>query len=145
LYSLTRFTVAEKTFLNMRDVASRHLDIHFIAVSHSDAPSTGRWLASLPDPSKNSDVTILVDDERELYATWGLGVSSFWHVLSPWSLYSAYKLGKRDSIWNRPTESGTRWQTSGSFAVNGEGIVKWSRPSASADEVPDFEDALPSL
>ncbi|KAF2445702.1 hypothetical protein P171DRAFT_484369 [Karstenula rhodostoma CBS 690.94] len=137
---------AEKTFLNMRSAASRHKHvIHFVAVSHSDRASTDQWLASLPQSSENSHVAVIVDDEREIYAQWGLGVSSFWHVLNPWSLFSVYMLGRQDGIYNRPTKSGTRWQTSGSFAVDGKGKVAWSKPSASADEVPDFEDVLNSL
>lgn len=90
-------------------------------------------------------MAVIVDDERQIYAQWGLGVSSFWHVLNPWSLLSVYRLGKQEGVYNRPTESGTRWQTSGSFAVDGKGKVTWSKPSASADEVPDFKDALNSL
>lgn len=87
----------------------------------------------------------IVDDERTMYAEWGLGVSSFWHVLNPTSLFSVYKLGKQEGIWNRPTESGTRWQTSGSFAIDGDGIVRWSHPSESADDMLDFEAALKAL
>jgi len=88
---------------------------------------------------------MIVDDERKLYAEWGLSVSSFWHVLNPWSMYEVVKLGRQEGVWNRPTESGTRWQSAGSFAVDGDGIVKWSRPSGSADEVPDFGEAVKAL
>lgn len=135
-----------KHFCTCASAAARHKDtIHFVAVSHSDRSSTDHWLASLPQSPDNGDVTVIVDAEREIFAQWGLGVSSVWHVLNPWSLLSVYRLGKEDGIYNRPTESGTRWQTSGSFAVDGNGKVTWSKPSASADEVPDFEDALRSL
>lgn len=58
---------------------------------------------------------------------------------------SVYRLAKQEGIHNRPTESGTRWQTSGSFAVDREGKVTWSKPSTSADEVPDFDVALESF
>lgn len=126
----------------MRELASEHPDIHFIAISHSDQVSTNRWLDNLGGAQH---ISIVVDPERETYAKWGLSVSSFWHVLSPWSLYSAYKLGKQDGIWNRPTESGTRWQSSGSFAIDEEGTVQWARPAKSADDVPDFEEALRAL
>ncbi|KAF2639991.1 hypothetical protein P280DRAFT_469727 [Massarina eburnea CBS 473.64] len=136
---------AEKTYLSLRAAASQHPDVHCIAISHSDAPSTDRWLQSLSDSSQDSAVNMVVDDERRIYAAWGLGVSSFWHVLNPWSLYSVYALGKQDNIWNRPTESGTRWQSAGSFAVAGDGTVKWSKPNVSADDVPDFEEALKAL
>lgn len=70
---------------------------------------------------------VIIDSEWEIYAQWGLGVSSFWHVLSPWSMWSVYKLGKEEGIWNRSTESGSRWQTSGSFAIDKEGMVAWGR------------------
>ncbi|CAI6335003.1 unnamed protein product [Periconia digitata] len=136
---------AEKTYLELRAAASTHPEVRFVAISHSDSASTGRWLQSLPDPSQNSTVDMIVDDERSLYADWGLGVSSFWHVLSPSSMYSVYKLGKQEDIWNRPTESGTRWQSAGSFAVASDGTVKWSHPSASADDIPDFNNALTAL
>ena len=44
--------------------------------------------------------------------------------------------------WNRPTESGSRWQTSGSFAVDRNGVVKWGGAAVRADWIPDFEDAV---
>jgi hypothetical protein len=88
---------------------------------------------------------MIIDDERKMYAEWGLGVSSLWHVLSPWSMYEVFKLGKQEGVWNRPTESGTRWQSAGSFAVDGDGVVKWSRPSNSVGNVPNFTEALQAL
>ncbi|KAF2005843.1 hypothetical protein P154DRAFT_551166 [Amniculicola lignicola CBS 123094] len=130
---------AEKTFKSMRDTAPTHPDIRFIAVSHSDQEATNRWLEALGGPA---DVEVVIDPERESYAAWGLGVTSFWHVLNPWSLYAVYTLGKQDNIWNRDTESGTRWQSSGSFAVGGDGTVKWGGASGSADYVPGFEEAV---
>lgn len=56
-----------------------------------------------------------------------------------------YKLGKGEGIWNRGTESGTRWQTSGSFAIDKEGMVRWVEVARSADEIADFEEALVAL
>ena len=41
---------------------------------------------------------IVVDSDREIFAQWGLGVSSLWHVLNPASLWSAYKLGREQGI-----------------------------------------------
>ncbi|KAK2630245.1 hypothetical protein QTJ16_001065 [Diplocarpon rosae] len=128
---------AEKTFLSLRDHASKHPITTHIAVSHSSPAATETWLASVGGPGS---VQVLVDDAREIYAQWGLGVSSTWHVLNPWSLWEVYALGKREGIWNRPTESGSRWQTAGSFAVDGEGVVRWARVMGKADEVPDFEE-----
>lgn len=87
-------------------------------------------------------VEVIVDTERQLYAGWGLGVSSAWHVFNPWSMYSAYKLAKDEKIWNKGTESGTRWQTAGSFAVDRAGVVKWVKVAKSADDMPDLKEAL---
>ena len=132
---------AEKTFLNLREVARAHRTTSFIAVSHSSQTSTDTWLESLPQSGSEPDnLQIVVDEGREAYTAWGLGVASFGHVLSPSGLYQVWKLGREEGIWNRPTESGSRWQTSGSFGVDGSGIVRWSRPAQSADEIPDFEE-----
>ena len=50
-----------------------------------------------------------------------------------------------EGIWNRPTESGRRWQTAGCYAVDGDRIVRWGGPAQRADEIPDFEKAVQSL
>ena len=52
------------------------------------------------------------------------------------------KLEKEDGIKVRDTESGNRWQTAGSFAVDGRGVVKWSRRDRRADDMPDFKEAI---
>lgn len=132
---------AEKTFLNLREVARAHRTTSFIAVSHSSQAATDTWLASLPQSGSEPDnLQVIVDEGREAYTAWGLGVASFGHVLSPTGLYNVWKLGREEGIWNRPTESGSRWQTSGSFGVDGSGVVKWSRPAQVAEDIPDFEE-----
>ncbi|KAK7025035.1 hypothetical protein R3P38DRAFT_2952442 [Favolaschia claudopus] len=114
-------------------------DIHFIAVSHSDQASTETWLAAV---GGSDQVQIIVDVERELFGLWGLQVSTFSHFLSPAGLWAVYRLGNDEGIWNRPTQSGNRWQTSGSFAVDSQGIVRWGGAMKSASEIPDFQDAI---
>jgi len=132
----------------MRHAAHAHPDVHFVAVSHSSADATDRWLGSLGSSriavgaGAPGDVEVVIDEQRELFAKWGLGVSSFWHVLSPWSLWAVYRLGADDGVWNRPTESGSRWQTAGSFGCDGKGVVRWGRAAQRADEIPDFEEAV---
>lgn len=86
---------AEKTFLSFRAAASAHPSINFVAVSHSDESATNRWLEAVGGADH---VRIIVDSERELFARWGLGVSSFWHVLNPASMWSVYRLGKEQGI-----------------------------------------------
>lgn len=60
-------------------------------------------------------------------------------------MWSVYKLGKEEGIWNRPTESGSRWQMSGAFAVDGEGVVRWGGAAELADWIPDFGEGVRSL
>lgn len=91
------------------------------------------------------EVKVVIDEGRDLYAAWGLGLSSYWHALSPWAMYSAIRLGKDEGIWNRTTESGTRWQTSGVFAVDAAGVVQWSHVAKSADDVPNFDEVIKAL
>ncbi|TVY22817.1 hypothetical protein LHYA1_G008275 [Lachnellula hyalina] len=141
-FLLTFVPVAEKTFQELRKLAGKHPEINFVAVSHSDEEATEKWVISV---GGEWDVHVVVDAERELYAQWGLGVASTWHVLNPWSMYSVYQLGKKENIWNLPTESGSRWQTSGSFAVDGDGAVRWTGVAKAADSIPDFRDALKAL
>lgn len=137
---------AEKTFLNLRDVAKDRTDVDFIAVSHSDKQSTDTWLKSLPQAgSEPTNLRVVVDDKLEVYAAWGLGPSGWAHVLSPWSMYTAYKLGKQEAIPVRPTSSGSRWQTSGTYVVDRHGSVTWGGPAQRADEIPDLDKALESL
>jgi len=133
---------AEKTFSELRKLAGKHPEVNFIAISHSDQAATDKWVIAV---GGEWDVSVMVDTERQLYAQWGLGMSSLWHVLNPWSLYSVYKLGKQEKIWNLPTESGNRWQTSGSFAVDKDGTVRWARVAQAADDIPDFKEALKTI
>ncbi len=57
-------------------------------------------------------------------------------------MLSVFKLGREEGIWNKPTESGNRWQTAGSFGVDVRGGVKWSHPARSADDIPNFDEGL---
>jgi hypothetical protein len=85
---------------------------------------------------------MIVDADRESYGAWGLGISSFYHVLSPAGLSNLNKLGKEEGIWNRPTESGNRWQTGGNYGVDEDGTVQWSGKHARADDMSDFRDGI---
>ncbi|KAJ5904498.1 hypothetical protein N7504_006881 [Penicillium tannophilum] len=134
--------VAEVAFLEMRTAAAQHPDINFVAVSHSDQQSTDKWLSAVGGAGS---VTVIVDANREIYAKWGLGVVSWGHVLSPSAMLAVFKMGKDKGIWNRPTESGSRWQSSGYFAVDGRGYVQWGGPAATVDQVVDTAEAIDVL
>ncbi len=56
-----------------------------------------------------------------------------------------YKTGKEEGIWNKPTESGNRWQTAGSFAVDKEGLVQWGKRASTADEAAGFDQAVQAV
>jgi hypothetical protein len=128
--------------LAMRTAAIEHPHINFIAISHSDQPSTEKWLNAVGGPGP---VRVVVDTEREIYAKWGLGVVPWKHVLSAAAMVSIWKLGKEHGIWNRPTESGSRWQCSGHWAIDQEGFVRWGGPAARADDLMDVTEAINAL
>jgi hypothetical protein len=66
-------------------------------------------------------------------------------MANPWVLYSVYRLGQTEGIWNKPAESGSRWQIGGAFAVDRGGIVRWAHVDKSADDVPNLNDAVKAL
>lgn len=129
----------------MRTLAARYPSIHFVAISHSSAASTDTWVKSVGGAGEANPVTVIVDEEREVYAKWGLGASGWMHVLSPASMVSVYKLGKAKNIWNRPTESGSRWQQAGSWGVDGAGVVRWGAPAQRADDVAKLDEAVEAV
>ncbi|PNY24245.1 Uncharacterized protein TCAP_05818 [Tolypocladium capitatum] len=134
---------AEKTFKALTAISDRNKTVvHCIAVSHSSVEDTERWVLQVGGVWQTD---IIVDEGRDIYAAWGLGLSSTWNMINPFALYSAYRLGADEGIWNRPTESGSRWQTSGAFAVDEDGTVRWEHISRTAADLPNFDDALEAL
>lgn len=132
----------------MRKAAAEHPDINFVAVSHSDQQSTDTWLNAVggaKESEASPAVSVIVDYEREVYAKWGLGIVSWSHLLSPSSLSAVWKIGKERDIWNRPTETGNRWQSSGHWAVDGEGYVRWGGPASRVDDMLDITAAVNAL
>lgn len=88
---------------------------------------------------------MVVDADRQIYARWGLGIVSWGHLWNFAGLASIWKLGREDGIWQRPTESGNRWQSAGSFAVDAEGYVRWGRAAVRVDDMVDIEAAIAAL
>jgi hypothetical protein len=140
--------VTEATFLEIRKAASQQPDINFIAVSHSDEPSTAKWVDAVggtSEPGSQNSVTMIVDRDRKIYAQWGLGITSWSHVLSLKVAMNIIKMQREKGIWNRPTESGTRWQSGGFWAVDGEGLVRWGRSARRADDQIDVDEAVKAV
>ncbi|TAQ86207.1 hypothetical protein B7494_g5469 [Chlorociboria aeruginascens] len=127
---------AEKTFLELRRLANKHPSLCFIAVSHSSPRATEKWVAALGGAWA---VRVVVDEERELYARWGLGVSSTWYVLNPWTQMAMAKLGKEQGIWGREVDpSGNKWQLGGAWAVDRRGVVVWGGQDERLEEGGDL-------
>jgi hypothetical protein len=64
-------------------------------------------------------INVIVDEDREVYASWGLGVSTAYHLLNPWTQIAMRKLGTEEKIWGREVDpSGNRWQVGGSWATD---------------------------
>jgi hypothetical protein len=129
-------------FLKLRKAADENNDVQCVGISHSQEADTSRWVESVGGAGK---VKIVVDPDRVIYGMYGLGISSFWHVLNPWSMASVFRLGRTEKIWNRPTESGTRWQTAGLFAADSKGVIKYSHPSQATDDLGDIDEALKAV
>ncbi|KAJ5999939.1 hypothetical protein N7481_000348 [Penicillium waksmanii] len=141
--------VTEAAFLKMRTASAQHPDINFITVSHSDQQSTEKWLNAVGGSGSGSgdgsSVTMVVDADRQIYAKWGLGIVSWGHLWNLAGLASIWKMGREDGIWQRPTESGNRWQSAGSWAVDAEGYVRWGRAAVRVDDMVDIDAAIGAL
>ncbi|PQE30220.1 chitinase 3 protein [Rutstroemia sp. NJR-2017a WRK4] len=134
---------AEKTFLELRRLANKHQTIRFIAISHSSRAATDRWVQQVGGAW---DISVVVDEDREIYSNWGLGVSTTWHLLNPWTQWAMQKLGKEEGIWGREVDpSGNRWVVGGCWATDGMGTIKWGGVSKTADEIPDLVEACKSV
>ncbi|SPQ22549.1 0641606f-0944-4693-9c77-29be4c8c5742 [Thermothielavioides terrestris] len=133
---------AEKTFKLLTNFSNHHPEVHCVAVSQSSQADTDKWIVQV---GGEWEVQVIIDEARDLYHAWGLGIGSTWYTMNPKALWSAWKLGTEEGIWNRAADSGSRWQVGGAFAVDAGGFVRWVRPSASADDVPDFQEALKAL
>jgi hypothetical protein len=127
----------------MRSLANRHTSIRFVAISHCTPQATKAWVNKV-DGAWN--IEVIVDEGRELYALWGLGVSSYAHLLNPRNGFNQIMLGKNEGVWGQEVgEGGNRWQTGGAFAIDEKGVVKWGGPMKSVDEAIALEDACSAL
>ncbi|OAA54423.1 Thioredoxin-like fold protein [Cordyceps fumosorosea ARSEF 2679] len=133
---------AEKVFKNLSKLSHEQPGLHCIAVSHSSTETTEKWI---PEVGGAWSTDVVIDEARDLYAQWGLGLSSVWHMSGPSVLYAVYRLGTDEGVWNRPTESGTRWQIGGAFAVDGSGVVRYVHMAQAANDLPDLQAAAQAV
>lgn len=147
----------EAMLTDLRDAARRRSDIDFIAVTHGDADQATDWCRKLgikrirvtpvgSDESlqwcqgKQSNLRVLVDPDRQVYAMWGLGLGGADHLLDPRVLYSLCKVHLRGS--RDRDSSGTRWQRSGMFAVDSDDEVRFVHTADRAGDMPDIDAAV---
>lgn len=104
---------------------------------------------------------VIVDEERALYATWGLGTSSVWYYFNPTTQSAAWRekegwLGAKvaGSVGAGATgeagagtgaELGNKWQEGGAWAVDERGVVVWGGKAKTAEEVLDLEEGVRAL
>ena len=117
-------------------VADLRPQIRWIAVSHASLEATDRWCAAV---GASRQLELVIDEERKLYAAWGLGRSSLGHFAGPRSLASVVRMQRRGIGHRHP--AGTRWQQAGTFAVDSHGAICWRHIPAHAGDLPDIEAA----
>jgi hypothetical protein len=131
---------AEATAQALRNAAAGNQGLDWIAVSHASPNATESWVRKI---GGTEGVLVLLDPERRLYASWGLGRSSLAHFMGRRSLGEVMRLA-RQGIRNRHPD-GTRWQRAGTFAVDAAGVVRWRHIPRHAGELPDLEAAAAAV
>jgi hypothetical protein len=131
---------AERTMQLLRDGAERSPEVQWVAISHAPAQQTERWCDAV---GGTGEVRVASDPSRRCYAAWGLDRTSLGHFLGRGSLAAVAALARR-GIRNRHP-AGTRWQSAGTFALDGAAVVRWRLVPAHAGELPDLDAALESL
>jgi len=131
---------AERTMQMLREQAVGAPEIQWLAISHAPAAQTGRWCAAVGGAG---DVRLCCDPSRRCYAEWGLDRTSLAHFMGRRSLAAVAELA-RNGVRNRHP-AGTRWQSAGTFALDGRGIVRWRSLPAHAGDLPDLADARAAL
>jgi hypothetical protein len=157
--------VAQKTFLNLRTIANRcNGTMRCVAVSHSSAEATKKWIDMLGGAWS---VEVIIDEDRAIYAAWGLGLGNMLYLLHPSAQMQGWKekgwLGEKvasavqrqatmssnptddDDDDDNSTTMGNKWQEAGSFAVDGKGTVIWGGKATRVDDVMNLDEGAQLL
>lgn len=157
--------VAQKTFLHLRTIANRYPDrIQCVAVSHASEEATKKWVDMMGGAW---NVKVIVDEDRAIYAAWGLGLGNMWYLFNPTTQMQGWKetgwlgekvagaIQKKGGGAQAPTPSededavattmGNKWQESGAFAVDGKGTVIWGAKATRADELMNLDEGATLL
>ncbi|KAG9508104.1 hypothetical protein J7337_001664 [Fusarium musae] len=133
-------------------MANRYGDaLTCIAVSHASEQATQKWVSLLGGAWS---VRVIVDEERAIYAAWGLGTSR-WKESGWLGEKVAGAIQRKETNEKKPastnnvddeeddgplTTMGNKWQEAGAFAIDGTGTVIWGGKAARADDVMELED-----
>lgn len=104
-------------------------------MSHSSPRATQKWLDLLGGPWA---VQVVVDEDRAVYAAWGLGVGSYWAVLNPATQAAAWK----EKGWLGVEVAGAITRTWGGDSRRSARVVAAPKPQE-ADEGGDGRRPVP--
>ncbi|KAI8632739.1 hypothetical protein F5Y19DRAFT_328413 [Xylariaceae sp. FL1651] len=80
---------AQKSFLALRALANKKQgSLRCVAVSHSSAAATRKWMDILGGAW---NVEVIIDEDRAIYAAWGLGLGSVWYMFNPTTQVQGWK------------------------------------------------------
>jgi hypothetical protein len=131
---------AEATVREMAALAAKHPAVDFIAVTHSREQASRSWCEAFGGAA---GVQIVADPERAHHAAWGVGLSDSKHFAGPESMAALRRL-LDEGIHNR-WASGNRWQAAATFAVDGDGVLRWCHFPHHAGHIPPLDEAIAAL
>lgn len=103
---------AQKTFLVLRTIANRYQgNLQCIAVSHSSKEATRKWMDLIGGAW---NVEVVIDEDRAIYAAWGLGLGTVWSMFNPTTQIQGWK----ETGWLGEKVAGAITRT-GSFGIAG--------------------------
>ncbi|KAI0172566.1 hypothetical protein GGR52DRAFT_413262 [Hypoxylon sp. FL1284] len=119
---------AQKSFLALRDLSVKNQGgLTCVAVSHSSREATRKWVDLLGGAWT---VDVVIDEERAVYAAWGLGLGSVWSMFNPTTQIQGWKekgwLGVR--VANSVQRSGSLQQKGSAATAPPPGAAAASPP-----------------
>ncbi|KXS22263.1 hypothetical protein M427DRAFT_129985 [Gonapodya prolifera JEL478] len=136
---------AEKEIRLLGEVVKQRPGVQVVVVQHSADAETKAWWDRIGGPKLVPDVKLISDPERNVYASFGVGILP-WSGLFTNEIVKPITNLKNEGIVNTETGSGSwRWQNSGGFVIDQSGIVRWSKIAAHAGDMCDYIEALKAL
>lgn len=94
----------------------------------------------------SSRYDLVADPERKIYAAWGVGTLGWGGMINGDVMAGIKSLKDSDGIDLRPTSKGSwRWQNSGGFAVDRNGMIKWRKLATNSSDMCDYAEAAKTV